>query len=149
MRTIPLTLTWVLTRLWVLLSGFQIIYYPESEFLFSDVRLYDWWAGNIADSHFPINDPMWQYPPLAAVVFLFGYLIAANTVGFVFLALVADLTIFILLIKRGTQTSNSLPAMIWLATPLVMGPIMLGRFDVFPTLAAVFALLYFSSAKKF
>lgn len=149
MRTIPLTLTWILTRLWVLLSGFQIIYYPESEFLFSDVRLYDWWAGNIADSHFPINDPMWQYPPLAAVVFLFGYLIAANTVGFVFLALVADLTIFILLIKRGTQTSNSLPAMIWLATPLVMGPIMLGRFDVFPTLAAVFALLYFSSAKKF
>ena len=72
MRTLPLTLTWVITRLWVLLSGFQLIYYPESEFLFSDVRLYDWWAGNIADSHFPINDPMWQYPPLAAVVFLVG-----------------------------------------------------------------------------
>ncbi|MSX43656.1 MAG: hypothetical protein F2774_05495, partial [Actinobacteria bacterium] len=100
MRTLPLTLTWVITRLWVLLSGFQLIYYPESEFLFSDVRLYDWWAGNIADSHFPINDPMWQYPPLAAVVFLLGYLIAANTVGFVFLALIADLVIFILLTKR-------------------------------------------------
>ncbi|CAB4336883.1 unannotated protein [freshwater metagenome] len=149
MRTLPLTLTWVITRLWVLLSGFQLIYYPESEFLFSDVRLYDWWAGNIADSHFPINDPMWQYPPLAAVVFLLGYLIAANTVGFVFLALIADLVIFILLTKRGTQDTNSMPAMIWLATPLVMGPIMLGRFDVFPTLAAVFALLYISSAKRF
>jgi hypothetical protein len=32
---------------------------------------------------------------------------------------------------------------------LVIGPILLGRFDVFPTLAAVFALLYISSPKKF
>jgi hypothetical protein len=34
-------------------------------------------------------------------------------------------------------------------TPLIMGPIILGRFDVFPTLAAVFALLHVSSTKKF
>ena len=91
MRVMPLALGWVATRAWVLISGFGLIFYPESEFLFSDVRLYDWWAGNIADSFFPINDPMWQYPPLAAVVFLAGYLLAGNTVGFVFLATVADL----------------------------------------------------------
>jgi hypothetical protein len=33
--------------------------------------------------------------------------------------------------------------------PLVMGPIMLGRFDVFVTLAAVLALLYVGQARKF
>ena len=55
--------------------------------LFSDVQLYDWWAGNIRNGHFPINDDMWQYPPLAALVFVVGHLIAPATVGFVFLAL--------------------------------------------------------------
>ncbi len=149
MRTVPLVIGWFATRLWVLLSGFSILLYPGSEYLFSDVRLYDWWAGNIAAGSFPINDPMWQYPPLAALVFLAGYLIAPNAVGFVFLALLADLAIMTLLLIRGRELTNYLPAAIWLATPLVMGPILLGRFDVFPTLAAVFALLYASSARKF
>jgi len=149
MRSVPLSIGWFVTRLWVLLSGFSILLYPKSEYLFSDVRLYDWWAGNIADGFFPINDPMWQYPPLAALVFLAGYLIAPNAVGFVFLALLADLAIMTLLMIRGRVLANYLPAAIWLATPLVMGPILLGRFDVFPTLAAVFALLYAASAKKF
>jgi hypothetical protein len=145
----PLTLGWAATRAWVLLSGFSIIFYPGSEFLFSDVRLYDWWAGNIADSHFPINDPMWQYPPLAAVVFLAGYLIAGNTVGFVFLATITDLAIFCLLIQRGREQDNSKPALIWMIAPLVMGPIILGRFDVFVTLAAVVALLYVGQTRRF
>ena len=149
MRVMPLALGWVATRAWVLLSGFGLIFYPESEFLFSDVRLYDWWAGNIADSFFPINDPMWQYPPLAAVVFLAGYLLAGNTVGFVFLATVADLAIFLLLVRAGREQENSTPAFIWMLTPLIMGPIILGRFDVFVTLAAVAALLYVGQARNF
>lgn len=149
MRVMPLILGWALTRVWVLLSGFGVIFYPGSEFLFSDVRLYDWWAGNIADLHFPINDPMWQYPPLAAVVFLAGYLIAGNTVGFVFLATTADLAIFALLTQRGRQQANSKPATIWVIAPIVMGPIILGRFDVFVTLAAVVALLYVGQARRF
>lgn len=149
MRVMPLALGWVAIRAWVLLSGFGVIFYPESEFLFSDVRLYDWWAGNIADSHFPINDPMWQYPPLAAVVFLAGYLLAGNTVGFVFLATVADLAIFVLLAQKGREQENFTPAFIWTLAPLVMGPILLGRFDVFVTLASVVALLSIGQARRF
>jgi len=149
MRVVPLTSGWLATRAWVLLSGFGIIFYPKSEFLFSDVRLYDWWAGNIADSFFPINDPMWQYPPLAAVVFLAGYLIAGNTVGFVFLALLADFAIYWLLWRRGREMQNSTPVLIWIIAPLIMGPIILGRFDVFVTLAAVAALLSVGQARKF
>ena len=149
MREAPLSIGWIATRIWVLLSGFSIIYYPASEFLFSDVRLYDWWAGNLADSHFPINDPMWQYPPLAAVVFLAGYLLAGNAVGFVFLATVADLAIFSLLINRGKEQGKLQPAFIWMLAPLMIGPIILGRFDVFVTLAAVLALLYIGQVRKF
>jgi hypothetical protein len=146
-----LFITWVVTRVWAIASGFQISPYPNSEFLFSDVRLYDWWAGNIADGHFPINDPMWQYPPLAAIIFLIGYLIAGNTVGFVFIALLADLAIFLVLMNasKHSKSQTITPIAIWVATPILMGPIVLGRFDVFPTLAAVTALVYANSARRF
>lgn len=132
---------WFLIRLWVILSGFKLIPYAQAEFLFSDVRLYDWWAGNILDGHFPINDPMWQYPPLAAVIFAAGYAIAPQTVGFVLLALLADLALQHSLVKHGKE--NLLPGKLWLIAPLAMGPIFLGRFDVFPTLLACLALLTF------
>lgn len=146
-----LLITWLITRIWAIASGFQVSPYPNSEFLFSDVRLYDWWAGNMADGHFPINDPMWQYPPLAAAVFLIGYLIAGNTVGFVFLALIADLAILLLLLNHSNTAKlpTLAPVAIWVSTPIFMGPILLGRFDVFPTLAAVAALLYVDSARRF
>lgn len=135
---------WLTTRLWVILSGYHYIPYPQSEFLFSDVRLYDWWAGNILDGHFPINDPMWQYPPLAAVIFAVGYSLAHETVGFVALALIADFSLFSLLRGKGISENNLLPAKLWIVAPLAMGPIFLGRFDVFPTLTTCIALLYMS-----
>ena len=151
MRAVQLSIAWFITRIWVLLSGFGFVFYPGASALFSDVQLYDSWAANLTYSYFILleQDPRWQYPPLAAVVFLLGYLIAEKTVGFVFLALVADLFIFILLTKRSKQESNIFPALIWIVTPVLMGPIILGRFDVFPTLAAVIALLYINSSKKF
>jgi hypothetical protein len=136
-----LTLLWVLTRSWAALCGLQLFPYPHRENLFSDVRLYDWWAGNITNGHFPINDPMWQYPPLAAVIFALGYLIARNTIGFLLLALICDGATQWLLYSRGVQRRNALPAQIWLVMPLLVGPIALGRFDVFPTATAVAALL--------
>ena len=157
---VQLSIAWIITRIWVLLSGFEVVSYlfglklftyPVSSYLFSDVQLYDSWAANLTYSYFVLleQDPRWQYPPLAALVFLLGYLIAEKTVGFVLLAFVADLLIFTMLAKRSKQESNFLPALIWVVAPLVMGPIILGRFDVFPTLAAVFALLNVSSTKKF
>lgn len=139
---------WVLTRSWVILSGFALVPYPQSEFLFSDVRLYDWWAGNILDGHFPINDPMWQYPPLAAVIFAVGYAIAHETVGFVFLALIADALLFTAVVRKSFRETQFLPITIWLCAPLAMGPIFLGRFDVFPTLFACLALLSTSTPRR-
>lgn len=150
-KTPALVAAWVVTRVWLLLSGFQIIAYPQGENLFADVRLYDWWAGNIQDGHFPINDPMWQYPPLAALVFLLGYLIAPQTIGFVFLATAVDALIFYFLLEAGLESKKRtyLPAVVWVSTAVFMGPVMLGRFDVFPTLFAVLALLFASNSKLF
>ncbi len=150
-KLLGLIAAWLASRAWVLLSGFQILPYPEGANLFADVRLYDWWAGNIQDGHFPINDPMWQYPPLAALVFLFGYLIAPQTVGFVFLATAADALIFYFLLEAGQSRPDKkyLPAAIWVSTAIFMGPVMLGRFDVFPTLFAVLALVFIQNNKYF
>ncbi len=141
---------WLLSRAWVLLSGFGILAYPEGQNLFADVRLYDWWAGNIQDGHFPINDPMWQYPPLAALIFLLGYVIAPETLGFVFLATAIDALIFYFLLEAGTTKAERkyLPAAIWVAAAPLMGPVMLGRFDVFPTLFAVLALIFVSQNRS-
>ena len=139
---------WLGIRLWVILCGFEKFPYPQAEFLFSDVRLYDWWAGNILDGHFPINDPMWQYPPLAAMIFALGYAIAHQTVGFVILALLADLAFMYVLVTKCNENSEFSAVRIWLITPLVMGPIFLGRFDVFPTLIACLAVMNFAKPLK-
>ncbi len=142
-----LAILWLITRAWALASGSQLLPYPQSQFLFSDVQLYDWWSSNISDGHFPINDPMWQYPPLAALIFFAGYSIATNTVGFIFLTVVVDAIVMGVLVAtcRSRQLPNYLPAIIWLAAPVIMGPIMLGRFDVFPTLMMILGLLAVNS----
>lgn len=151
LKTPGLIACWVITRAWLLLSGYQIIKYPQGQSLFADVQLYDWWAGNMQDGHFPINDPMWQYPPLAALIFLLGYLIAPQTFGFVFLATAVDVLLFYYLLEAGKdkEIRTYLPAAVWVSSAVFMGPIMLGRFDVFPTFFAVVALLFASNSKIF
>lgn len=145
---------WILIRTWAILCGFSLFPYPMREFLFSDIQLYDWWAGNILDGHFPVNDEMWQYPPLAALIFAAGYAIAPNSYGFVTLELIADFGVLLMLISAARTSSaksgaptNHTPALIWVMSPLIMGPVMLGRFDMFPTAIAVAALLLSNSAR--
>lgn len=134
---------WALIRTWSVASGWGILPYPNAEFLFSDVRLYDWWAVHISVGEFPVGDEAWQYPPLAALVFLVGFSIAPDTVGFIALTLVADVTLTVMLFAAGraARRPTELPIQIWLAGPLLIGPIAQGRFDVFPTLLAVAGLL--------
>ena len=139
---------WLVTRLWVIFTGLGALPYPAPEGLFADVRLYAWWAGNIADGHFPINDPMWQYPPLAAALFALSYALAPGIAGFVTLALVADYATFAALRRAGRRAGTTLPVWIWILTAVAMGPIVLGRFDVFPTALVVAALLAPSGAGR-
>jgi len=142
-------LGWVITRIGILIAAFQT-WHTVSGWL-ADVGWYNFWAGNMINGQFPAHDPMWQYPPLAAVIFLLGYSISHASVGFVSLALVADAGIMALLglaQKRMTTTENS-GLWIWVAAPIILGPIMLGRFDVFPTLAVIAALVFAGSAEAF
>ena len=133
------------------------------------MTLYEFWGNNIANGTFP-NSPnipidqqwtndAWQYPALAAWIFILGYKLHASMIGFIQLVIVADISLLGLLLWAGRTRKNEngaviesaiyLPALIWLAAPIFVGPLLVGRFDVFPTLAIVAALLAVTSSRRF
>ena len=159
----------IATRYWAAGAGLKWFNYPGGQFLFSDVSLYDFWGNNIANGTFP-NSPnlpedqlwtkdAWQYPALAAWVFIIGYKLHTAMIGFIQLVIIADLALLGLLLWAGRarknshgdvdQPANYIPALIWLSAPIFVGPLLIGRFDVFPTLAIVAALVSVTSARRF
>lgn len=137
---------WAVTRALVLAIGLSIIAYPGGQYAFGDVTVYDWWAGNMTAGHMPINDPMWQYPPLAAPLFFFAYQLGAPYTGFLILATTADFVIWALLAHHSRARMNY-GLWIWTCAPILIGPIFLGRFDVFPTLVVVAGLLVVNNSR--
>ncbi|NQU37449.1 MAG: DUF2029 domain-containing protein, partial [Actinobacteria bacterium] len=112
-------------------------------------------ADVIATGQFPVNDPMWQYPPLAGFVFWIGQQVSVRPlIGFVTLALLVDAIIFMVLLHRGMTIRDRLRtltdpnansglagAWFYVVAGAAIGPMLLTRFDIFPTLFAVLALL--------
>ncbi len=134
------------SRLVVFLIPFGFFPYPDGRLLISDVTQYHGWAHVLSSGHFPIGDPTWQYPPDAGLIFWLGaHLTASPLVGFMALALAADVSIFCLLLRSGTRAATGATglqaAWFYAIGGLAIGPVLLTRFDVFPTLLAVLALL--------
>lgn len=137
-----IVLLWVATRVVDLLVG---ILYPG---IWNDVGIYLDWTSVLSQGHFPADDPMWQYPPGAAWIFLAAHWIGhGHYAGFVVLSLAADAAIGLLLLRDGLQRGRLSGAWLWAWTGLIVGPILLGRFDVFPALCAVVAVLLLSPAR--
>ena len=166
-----LVITFIVTRYWAAGAGLKWHSYifGKGDLLYGDVATYDYWGFNMLQGIFPFSSGIsqnelwtndaWQYPALAALVFMLGYKIHAGLVGFVQLAVLADFALLALLIWAGRErkdqngnvlsSANFIPAAIWVSTPIFVGPLLLGRFDVFPTLAIVAALLATTSARRF
>ena len=132
--------TWLVTRAVVLsqtLSG-QV---P------GDVAIFAGWAPQFAQGAFPIGDETFQYPPAAALIFL-----AAGTDPvsyyrrFTLVMLAFDLLILVLLVlaARRSSSGSSLGAWVWAVSAVVLGPLMLQRFDLAPTAFAVAGVLALS-----
>src|SRR5690349_13854374 len=70
-----------------------------------DVGIYQhWYACCLGHGTFPVADPMWQYPPGAALAFwLPGQLPGGYLAGFVFLAIGCDLAITVMLCFRARR----------------------------------------------
>lgn len=151
-RSVPgLIFAWLITRYFL----FQFItlkfYYPEGKWLKGDVELYQFWSLGLIKNIFPINDSMWQYPPLAGFIFtLPQYIFGNSNMGFIFTMIFFDFLILLTILRFGLSLykrnlSVSLDgfagAWFWVFWPVLMGPLLLTRFDLVPTWFAILGLI--------
>jgi len=115
--------------------------YPLGHLVINDVTLYGQWSDLLAAGYFPADDPMWQYPPLAAPLFLLGRLWPRYDIGFMSVALLADIAALVALLVTAQRRGIWGGAWLWAGAAGIVGPVFLTRFDVFPTAAVMLALL--------
>lgn len=109
-----------------------------------DVESYRQWAALLRQGSFPVDDPTFQYPPGAGLVFLaFGSDPATYLRSFTVGALVADAVILAMLLVAVTRQRGGSwrGPWTWIVGGFLVGPVMLVRFDLFPTVFAVAAAL--------
>lgn len=148
-RIACLIVGWSITRLLLLV---QLVLAPDA--FVGDVRLYSLWSLVLAEGRFPVGDPFWQYPPGAGVVFATMQLTGPDPIrGFIAMALAADgLIMAVLILAARRRSAPATPGdrfragpwlgpVTWVVGGLLIGPVMLARFDLFPTAAAVAAVL--------
>ena len=145
-------LAWFVTRLLLMLWATTVLPWFSHGSVLGDVTLYRSWAKTLATGSFPVHDTQWQYPPAAAVVFLIPkaltHLGFSYIVGFFFLALAADLAVFLLLLghaHRNAVTDGGEPHLtgvwVWIVGGIAIGPLLLMRYDVIVTALAVAGLI--------
>ena len=131
---------WFATRALILL---QLLIWADN--FLPDVRLYATWTILLSDRQFPVGDAYWQYPPGAGVLFALSRYAGPDPVfGFIVLAFIADLALLALLLKAGRKESGVgrfNGAWAWVIGGLAVGPVLVARFDIFPTVFAVAAVL--------
>jgi hypothetical protein len=131
---------WFATRALILL---QLLIWADN--FLPDVRLYATWTILLSDRQFPVGDAYWQYPPGAGVLFALSRYAGPDPVfGFIVLAFIADLVLLALLMNTGRKNSGVgrfNGAWAWVIGGLAVGPVLVARFDIFPTVFAVAAVL--------
>lgn len=136
------SLTFVVTRLVLMLIPLGELVYPRGPYVMSDIDLYRQWAEILQTGQFPTGDDMWQYPPLVGPLLILGaHIPPGPTVGLMLLMLAFDAATFALLMLAARRTHTTAGAWLWVAAGIAVGPVWLTRFDVVPALFAVAALL--------
>jgi len=120
---------WAITRALLVL---QLLIWGDD--YLGDVRLYGTWSLLLEHRQFPVGDPYWQYPPGAGPLFAVTGL-GNPVIMFVIVALLADLMLLLTLGRGRLQAGWA-----WVIAGLLVGPLLLSRFDVFPTALAVLAI---------
>ncbi|MGB7979493.1 MAG: hypothetical protein WCF36_01730 [Candidatus Nanopelagicales bacterium] len=107
----------------------------------NDLNIYaDWVRDSLGSGRFP-TDQMWQYPPLVGPLFLLGGWLPGERIGFVVLFLAFDALIMAMASVQASRTQRYGGVRLWALLPLLVGPLLLARFDVVPTAFAVAAVL--------
>ena len=110
-----------------------------------DVYDYHAWALTMVRTHHLPTTASWQYPVGAALLFLLSNLVPAHfSTVFSLFMLACDLGITATLTALALREGRFRGVWFWLVLVLVLGPIVLDRFDFVPTLAVVAALAVMS-----
>lgn len=110
-------------------------FYPEGPSAFLDLQVYAQWLPDLTTGRLP-GDDMWQYPPAAALFFLTGAVGPDPTVSLLAAILAVDLVLTVILARHSMRAGA-----LWIGFGLLIGPVLVSRFDVVPTLFAVLAVL--------
>jgi len=107
-----------------------------------DVGIYQgWYACCFAHGTYPLADPLWQYPPGAALVFwLPGRLPGSYLNSFVLLMITCDLGITLALWRAARRGGSWAGPWFWVCGVPLLGAIALTRFDLVPVALSVAAL---------
>lgn len=135
---------WAATRLLLLLFVFKVYVFPGPDVTGDVSVIYRGWYETLRTGTYPQGDVTWQYPPAAALAILSPALLPFldYAAAFFVLALLADLTVFALLLYAGTRPGRTLRgAWVWTAGLPLLGPTAYARYDVMVTAVAVAALL--------
>ena len=116
--------------------------------LYSDVHVYSTYGGAMADGRFPYRDFFDEYPPLAQPVFLLGRIAGASNYALAFKSFMALCGVGAL--GCAVFTLRALQAPLWRAavaagvigvSPVLVGPIFLNAYDLWPAFLLSLALL--------
>lgn len=131
-------LAWLTTRV------MSVVSVDMTPWMLNDLDIYLSWVPSLESGAFPSDDPTWQYPPGIAPLFLAaGWLPIDYRWAFTLLILLVDaLLMSALLVSHARRPGSSWRGpWLWALAGLVVGSIMMVRFDVVPTLFAVLAVL--------
>ncbi|MFM9591363.1 glycosyltransferase 87 family protein [Streptomyces scabiei] len=135
---------WAATRLLLLLFVFKVYVFPGPDVTGDVSVIYRGWYETLRTGTYPQGDVTWQYPPAAALAILSPALLPFldYASAFFVLALLADLTVFALLLYAGTRPGGTpRGAGVWAVGLPLLGPTAYARYDVMVTAVAVAALL--------
>ncbi|MBR7831974.1 DUF2029 domain-containing protein [Actinospica durhamensis] len=145
-RVITALTVWFLTRavLYVTATGHILRHWgiPST----GDIRQYMSWAEkSLQHGQIPV-DTKWQYPPLLAPILSFPQWLSNAfgvhyRTGFTAMTFLADAVITVLLLWTAAHRQVWSGPWYWILGVPLLGPIVYGRYDVFPALFVVFALV--------
>lgn len=136
--TVLVLLAWLATRA---LATASVGALPR---VLDDVDIYRGWLGSLTTGVFPMDDSKWQYPPgVGPLLVAPDWLPVPYPVSFAALCLAFDLAIMVALLVAHARRPrpSTFGLWLWAAAGLLIGPLLVTRFDVVPAFFAVAAVL--------
>jgi len=144
-RVITALAVWFVTRAVLYLIATEHFLRGYGRESVGDVSTYLKWAQNSLYYGQIPHDTEWQYPPLLAPILVFPEWLSHTfgihyLTGFTAMTFLADCVITTMLIWTATRRDTWAGPWYWILGVPLLGPIVYGRYDVFPALCVVFAL---------